>query len=103
MGFNISAVEIAYPPYITEIHKYKEFFRGKGITLQFDPFKGNYKGMKYPESYTEEEIKAFGMKLRPDSYTTKIHKGSLCNAGYNVGIIIPAGNINPCFCNCKSM
>ena len=96
-GFNISAVEIAYPPYITEIQKYKDFFRKKGITLQFDPFKGNNKGKEYPESYTEEEIKAFGITLRPDSYTTMVHKGCICNAGYNAGIVTPAGDIQICF------
>jgi len=97
MGFNISAVEIAYPPYISEVRKYKTYFRDRGITLQYDPFKGNYNGKQFPDSYTEDEIKAFDMNIRLDSYTTMFHKGDLCNAGYNVGIVSPDGDIRPCF------
>ncbi|MEM2956379.1 MAG: radical SAM protein [Candidatus Pacearchaeota archaeon] len=93
-GFNIVAKEVAYPPLLKEITKYKKFFKKQGITLEFQPFIGEYKGKKYPDAYTKKEIAAFNFDLSTKEYH---QKGKKCNAGYNVGMINEKGDVTPCF------
>ncbi|MCX5714801.1 MAG: hypothetical protein NT033_08395 [Candidatus Omnitrophica bacterium] len=95
-GFNIAVTERAYPPLLGEVEKYKKFFERKGIELKFDQFSGKYNGRLYPESYTDEEIKIFG--LEEASAMEIFHsKGKICNAGYNVCVAFPGGDVRPCF------
>jgi MoaA/NifB/PqqE/SkfB family radical SAM enzyme len=100
-GFNIGAIEIGYPPILNEVNKYKRFFLEKGIDLTFSPYIGNYKGKVYPDSYSEKELKIFGLKEKDIDIFHQY--GNLCNAGYNVGIIHPNGDITYCFQFTKSL
>lgn len=93
-GYNIIAEEIAYPALLSEAQKYAEFFLKKGIRIGFGPFIGEFNGKTYPESYTEPELKAFGLSERCKGLFSKQNK--ICNAGYNVGVVSPNGNINAC-------
>ncbi len=95
-GFPIVAVERAYPPLLREVEKYREFFKKKGIELFFALFCGDCNGKHYPESYTNKELKIFGLA---DDLDIKMYrsKGKLCNAGYNVGVLSSNGNVTPCF------
>lgn len=96
--FNIMAIEIAYPPLLPEVEKYKKFFRERGIEIKFSPLKpGTYGGKKYPESYTEQELEVFGLYGKKSVLKAFSLKGQICNAGYNVAIVYPNGDINPCF------
>jgi len=95
-GFSIGATERAYPPLLGEVEKYKEFFKKRGIELAFAQFCGKYNGKLYPESYTDEEIKIFGLEKAPD--IKMFHsKGKICNAGYNVGVLFSDGFVRPCY------
>ena len=94
-GFNIGAIEVGYPPLLKEVDKYKIFFLEKGIELTFSPYIGNYKGKSYPDSYSEKERKIFG--LTEKDINPFYQYGKLCNAGYNVGVIHPNGDIRYCF------
>ena len=94
-GFNIGAIEVGYPPLLKEVDKYKKKFLEKGIDLTFSPYQGNYKGKFYPDSYSEKELKIFG--LTEKDINQFYQYGKLCNAGYNVGIIHPNGDIRYCF------
>lgn len=94
-GFDIFAQEVAYPSLLGEVMKYRKFFKEKGIDITFGPFCGEYNGVIYPEGYTEQEIKIFGLK-RSDMTQLFYHKGEICNAGYNVGIVSNKGDIRPC-------
>lgn len=93
-GFNIFAIEIAHPSLLNEVEKYKEFFQRKMIDISFSHFIGEYNGKKYPESHTNEEIGIFGLNKQ----NTEIHnqKGKVCNAGYNIGLVHPNGDIIRC-------
>lgn len=100
-GFNISAVEIAYPPLKKDLKKYKDYLKEKGIELTFNPFFGFYNNKKYPDSYTDKEIKLFGLNpLCRDSYNTKFR---LCNAGYNYIQAYTNGDIYYCTILPKSL
>jgi MoaA/NifB/PqqE/SkfB family radical SAM enzyme len=93
-GFHIDAIEIAYPSMLNEVKKYKEFFKRKKIDIKFFPFIGEYKNKKYPESYTTEEIKMFGLEKSKNIFN---HRGEFCNAGYNAGTVLTNGDIIRCF------
>ncbi len=93
-GFTIWAIEVGYPPLLKEVDKYKKYFLEKGIDLTFCPYMGTYKGKIYPDSYSENEVKILG--LREKDINRFYQYGKLCNAGYNVGIINPNGDITYC-------
>ncbi len=103
-GFIIFAQEVAYPPLLAEAEKYKRFFNKKGIELTFEPFMGEHNGKRYPRSYTAQEIEVFGLNKESSSDIESFYqKGKLCNAGYNVGVVGPCGEIKPCFATFEIM
>lgn len=93
-GFEIYSEAVAYPHLAKEVKKYKKIFRGKGINLSFSEFKGKYDGKEYPKSYTKKEKKIFRFNHDPN----KLHNqyNTVCNAGYNIGVISSNGNIKIC-------
>jgi len=94
-GFNISAYMVAFPPLLTKIEEYKKFFLEKGIELKFNPFIGEFDGKKYPFAYKNKELKILGLKMK--DLTIFRQRGSLCNAGYNFGIVSPDGEVHYCY------
>ncbi|MFH0826794.1 MAG: hypothetical protein V1923_02740 [Candidatus Omnitrophota bacterium] len=96
-GFNIEALEVAYPKLFNEVEKYKEFFKKKGIELKFDRFRGVYNGKRYPDSYTQQELKTFGIENSADLKMSLSAQGKICNAGYNVAAVCTTGDIHLCF------
>ncbi|MBF0122389.1 MAG: hypothetical protein HQL21_03135 [Candidatus Omnitrophica bacterium] len=97
-GFNIFSREVAYPPLLSEVEKYKKLFGERGIDLTFGPFIGWYDGKQYPQAYTDDDIRAFGLNTTSDSDIRHFYQqGKLCNAGYNVGVVDAYGEIRPCY------
>jgi hypothetical protein len=94
--FNIIAKEVAYPKLFSEIDAYKDFFRKHGIELIFGRFQGFYKGREYPASYTEEELKAFGVKDDAELKMYQSCRGQICNAGYNAAVVYRNGDVKRC-------
>ena len=86
-------IEVAYPPLLKEIDKYRKFFRERGVEIEFNPFVGKFSGKDYPAAYTKEEIKKFNLKIK---IRKSRQNGRLCNAGYNAVVAKSNGNINPC-------
>ena len=97
-GINISAVEVAYPPLLSELEKYKRLFSEKGLELIFNEFSGQYNGKIYPKSYTDEELEGFGFTKQSVNthYPDSRREIRLCNAGYNVAYVSSNGDITPC-------
>lgn len=94
-GFKIHALEVAYPPIMPEVEQHKAFFKKYGIELKFNPFIGEYDGKTYPDSYTWEELKIFGLS-KQEQVDIHHQKGKLCNGGYNVAQIDVFGIVRPC-------
>lgn len=94
-GFTIVAVEVAYPALVKEVKRYRKFFAKKGIKLEFNPFMGSFNGKSYPRDYTAKELKIFGLTtdVNVDAH---YYRGQLCNAGYNIGLVQPNGDIYFC-------
>ncbi len=94
-GFNIFAEAVAFPPFISRLEEFREFYEKEGIDFSFGVFIGIYDGKKYPESYTDKEISAFG--LYASEQRKFLQKGNLCNAGFNTAVLFSNGNVFPCF------
>ena len=95
MGFNIHALEVAYPPLLEEAQKYKCLFEKRGIELQYSPFCGIYNGKQYPGAYSDEELQAFG--INKSEQQVFYQKGKYCNAGYNIAVVLRTGEVQPCY------
>ena len=97
-GIPIHAEEVGHPSLIPEADNYRELFRAKGVALHFGAYAGPYQGKNYPDAYTDGELKVLGLeKTARTAHET--HRGSrvfMCNAGYNVAIVQPNGDIFPC-------
>jgi len=93
--FSIHAEAVAYPCLRSKITEMNEVLSEHGITLQYSPYFGIHDDKSYPESYTNEELKIFG--LSDTSRLTYAQKGAFCNAGYNVFVAFHEGKLKPCF------
>ncbi|NOX66586.1 MAG: radical SAM protein, partial [Chlorobi bacterium] len=93
-GFNIYAEAVAYPPLKEKLNELKSTMQKEEIEYSFAPFYGKLGKKIYPESYTESELKLFG--LTNDDISCFSQKGKLCNAGYNTAVVFSNGNIYPC-------
>lgn len=105
-GFNVKAEVVAYPDLLGDVEKYRLYFKGKGIHIEFVPFRGKYRWKQYPKFYSRKEIEIFGFKTLHDSHADVsddniigcfYRKGKSCNAGYNAGVVFPSGDIQTCF------
>ena len=97
-GFTVSVVEVAYPFQLHAVNRYRKIFSDYGIELQFEPFRGIWDNKRYPDAYTEEELRLIEpKKYLPLSLDNYKRKGKLCNAGYNIAVVGKKGKINPCF------
>ncbi len=94
-GFNIYAEAVAFPPYLSEIERYKALANSYGIDYNYAPFIGEVNGKKYPASYSDNEITQFGLKNSHEDEFAQ--KGELCNAGFNAVVVFSNGNVFPCF------
>ena len=93
--FSIVATQVAYPPLLPDLAKYRCYFEKCGLNVTFEPFTGSYQGKHYPEAYSPEELHSF--RIDNSKLDTFKSKGLSCNAGYNVGVVSPTGSISPCF------
>ena len=93
-NFNVRVWAVAYPEYIDEIDKYRQFYISKGIGFTLRPFVGWYRGRFYPSGYSAKEIAI--LALDSGDLTAFFRKGQLCNAGYNAFYIGENGSVFPC-------
>lgn len=93
-GFTIQAQAVAYPGILDKCRRYREEFSKAGLDLVFTPFNGEFEGRTYPFEYSKEELDEFG--IDPSQIELSKTKGKLCNAGFNVAVIHPMGDIISC-------
>lgn len=93
-GFPMRAEAVAYPEYAPLAEELRKYLLEHDIVLHFGPFLGTYKNRKYPESYTNKEIKLFG--LSDDCRLLHRQMGAFCNAGYNAAVASHKGKIMTC-------
>ncbi|MBM3245011.1 MAG: radical SAM protein, partial [Candidatus Omnitrophica bacterium] len=85
---------VAYPPFIKDINLYIEKFKSIGERLKVIPFWGKYQEKEYPLAYTSQERAVIGID---GTWLDKARKkNSLCQAGYNSGLVFPDGKVARC-------
>lgn len=100
-GFTGGVCYLAYPPQMDKIEHYRQEFEKNNINFALAAFWGEYKGKKYPESYTKEE-RNFMKPFMGDSSRIQYHlegkktKGKLCRAGHIYASIKADGTVTRC-------
>jgi MoaA/NifB/PqqE/SkfB family radical SAM enzyme len=92
---------VAWPPQISLLKHYAKQFKDYGIDIFAQTFYGEYKGRKYPDSYSDVEKELIRPFLgerggKPFQTETKRTKGKLCYAGSLYGVIHADGNVLRC-------
>jgi MoaA/NifB/PqqE/SkfB family radical SAM enzyme len=116
-GYPSTICYVGYPSHLDKISEYKKMVEGERIYFKIIPFAGEYKGKKYPESYTSEEralLEGFTRDSKDehlndmnkqwykwrveksDEPVKKIKKGSLCQMGQMYAKIHPDGTVTRC-------
>jgi MoaA/NifB/PqqE/SkfB family radical SAM enzyme len=85
---------VAYPPFIKNINFYKEKLNTIGERLKIIPFRGIYKDLAYPWSYTQEDLLL--MEIKNDWFERIKKKNNLCIAGKNTALLLPDGTVVRC-------
>lgn len=92
---------LAWPPQIKQLRFLQDKFLKFGISIFTQPFYGEYKGTRYPDSYTDEEkniIAPFlgnrgGKTFQVEPIKTR---GKPCAAGQRYAVIHPDGKVLRC-------
>jgi MoaA/NifB/PqqE/SkfB family radical SAM enzyme len=93
-GFQGCINFLAWPPYLRDLPGYRERFNSVGETLKVIPFRGIYREMAYPWSYTEKELSVMGID---NGWFEGIRKrGNLCPAGKTTALLLPEGLVVRC-------
>lgn len=92
-GFHMTVLQVAYPPLLPRSEELREMFTERKIPFTFSPFTGEYKGKKYPASYTDDEMRRFDI---PSALVHFHVPKNPCNAGFNTAVILADGCVIPC-------
>lgn len=90
----VSACMVAYPPHLGMLGSTRELFESRGVLFKIIPFNGVYRGLRYPEAYTEAERRLLGEQVEksPDPLARTLNRqwqefggespgGALCHMG----------------------
>jgi organic radical activating enzyme len=92
-GFPVKAHMVVHPAVFSRAGRIRKEFARRGFDLKLDPFLGSHRDKTYPGAYTAQERRDFEF----GDLSIYRAKGRLCNAGFNVGMVLPNGEIQ--FCN----
>lgn len=93
-GFDGCINFVAYPLFFKDIQFYKDKFCSIDEDLKIIPFWGEYKGVRYPHGYTQQEKELVGIN---DAWLEgKRKRGALCHAGYKSALVFPDGKVARC-------
>lgn len=122
-GFHANASLVAYPPFLPRLHDILEPFLSRGIFVDVQPFRGEFDGRLYPQSYTRGSERLVGdmiggayrkefypeLELKPKTHRIetsplvleyqlgrKSTLGIPCNAGVFYGRIQSNGDVTRC-------
>jgi MoaA/NifB/PqqE/SkfB family radical SAM enzyme len=92
---------LAWPPLIEKIPHFQEQFARHGLTLTLQSFFGEYRGITYPDGYTEQEkmliMPHLGSRGEKKFQTEAMRtRGKQCRAGQVYGVIHPDGTVRRC-------
>jgi len=94
-NFYVESDYVVYPPLLARFEQDITYYRSKGVDLVPKEFMGYYKNEKYPDSYTENDLKSI-YNYGADGKGYLKSKGTPCNAGYNTIVVDSNGDVFPC-------
>lgn len=122
-GFETFVNFVSWPPFLPEMKGYKRKIEAAGTRFMLQLFRGHWEGRRYPEGYTEEELKYFDDEILDDETNRAAMKfnvyenhkwniednnanhvspkGKICHMGESYGYILPDGTVWRC-CSHKS-
>lgn len=92
-GFVIWSSIVAHPSLKNRVQELASMYKAAGVDYSYSQFIGNWRGIQYPQGYTQEELDAFDFHFKLES---QVEKSPYCNAGYNVVILEPDGDVFRC-------
>lgn len=105
-GIKCDSTMVLYPKFLDNIEFYSNKFQVNKIPTYYFPFVGEYEGRKYPEQYTEKELKVCKIyskaawdNTNKEKFTLPKMKGKLCFAGVKTISIYPNGDVKRCISN----
>jgi MoaA/NifB/PqqE/SkfB family radical SAM enzyme len=91
-AFPVAVHAVAHPTLLPRVRELRDMLGRRDLELRFDPFLGTHDGRTYPDAYTAEERRAFDLA----DTSIFLTEGRLCNAGANVGLVLPNGDVRVC-------
>jgi MoaA/NifB/PqqE/SkfB family radical SAM enzyme len=106
-GFMAQCRWVAYPEHFGELARYERAFAGAELLFTVTPFKGEWGGRKYPESYSPEQRAAILSVAKTDgaplgqiahllNENVESPLGKLCRAGRDYACVMPDGKAYRC-------
>lgn len=93
-GFNFSVSVVLHPAYYKEIDSWTKKLKDLNVELEYQGFRGVYRGQVYPDAYSNEDLRNYKLIDKPTDY---YRKGQKCNAGYNMLVLNPEGQASSCY------
>jgi hypothetical protein len=89
---------VMYPPAIEHFERLQARFDAIGVRPHPKPFKGKYKGKRYPEAYTEKERELIKRYAPRTTHSDGIpnYFGRRCNAGHKLIRVLEDGTVTRC-------
>jgi len=101
-GYGDTVIYVAYPPQLKLVEYYRKIFEDRGILFSVTPFCGVFNGLRYPDSYSDDEKKVLTCYIGEDKnrlrYTlnSESPKGKLCKAGHESVLLFEDGKVARC-------
>lgn len=95
-GFRVKVNYVAHPRVIHRFLEDRDRFRGFGIELVPRPFKGKYRGRRYPDAYGADARHIFSGQARAGTKTVFNFNGIPCEGGRRFVRLEPDGTFFRC-------
>lgn len=101
-GYGDTVIYVAYPPQLNLIGYYKKIFEDKNITFSVTPFCGIYRGLNYPDAYSDCEKRVLAGHIGEDenrlryALNSESPRGKLCQAGQLSALLFEDGKVARC-------
>ena len=95
-GFRVIVNSVLHPSLISRFAADREYFSSRGVEIVPRPFKGEYQGRRYPESYGPEARDAFSHHPEAGRKMVFNFKGVPCHGGMTFIRMEPDGTVFRC-------
>ncbi|MFO7916039.1 MAG: radical SAM protein [Candidatus Krumholzibacteriales bacterium] len=98
-GYSLDVNYVMYPPLFDRVKGDYQRFIERGVNLTIKPFKGVFRGRKYPAAYTageKEIIRSFSPDTSDRGIGPRSRSGLSCSAGRNLIRVLSNGDVVRC-------